>query len=119
MRRSIAITGLAHDAAEGAAGIALCSLALGWGWPWWVAVLLASPIPPLVKLINHRLAARGQGMQFEASWEYHLKDGAWEMLVWGTGWWVALGSWYLTVPAVLAWWPILAWFRRYTKWGWP
>lgn len=113
MTRETVISGLLHDVAEAGGGIAIVAGTLHFGAPSWLAALLASPMVPIGKLVMHRLKYR------ETPWRTHLQDLVWESLVWGAGWWMLIGVWYLTLPALLGWWGLLTWIRHRTKWGNP
>lgn len=105
-RQTIWITGLAHDLAEATAGVALASSALLWGWPPWLAGVLASPLPAILKFGLHRYQSPRIPI------DQHLRDGLWECLVFGAGWWVLLGSPWRTLPALVGWWLFLTALRR-------
>jgi len=113
--RPWAATGLNHDLEEGGASAFAVTFALGAHWPFWVALtaaILMSPGIPIVKAINHRRSGD--------KWPHILKDGAWELLVWGAGWWVLYRG--ITIDALgtlILWWIALTFLRRYTKLGSP
>jgi hypothetical protein len=112
MSRPWVSNGLTHDLVEALASVGIVLFFLASGWSPILGALIASPGVPLGKAVLH--ASRRN------SWRHILKDGFWELLIWGTGWWMVYrGGGVEALGTFVLWYLALTVLRHFTKLGSP